>query len=40
MSMIMLPSTCCKVGDILVDDVVDDNSIFLVTENTAVNQYI
>lgn len=40
MSKIMVPSTCCKIGDIVADYVLDDNGISLVTENTVVNQYI
>lgn len=36
----MVTKTCCKVGDILADDIVIDNGITLVSKNTVINQYI
>ena len=40
MNSIMIPATCCYVGDILADDVTSDKGITLVSKNTVVNQYI
>ena len=40
MNSILIPATCCYVGDILADDVTSDKGITLVSKNTVVNQYI
>ena len=40
MSRVMVLATCCKVGDILANDVTNDKAIIIVVKNTVVNQYI
>lgn len=40
MSKIMVPVTCCNVGDVLAYDITNDKSITLVAKNTVVNRYI
>lgn len=40
MSEIMIPLACCKVGDILADDVTDEKGVTIVAQNTVINQYI
>ena len=36
----MVPATCCKVGEILANDVTNDKDSIIVVKNTVVNQYI
>lgn len=40
MSRIMVPANCCYIGDILAEDVLNDEGITLVAQNTVLNQYI
>jgi putative nucleotidyltransferase with HDIG domain len=40
MSKILVPANCCYSGDILADDVMSNDDITLVVQNTVLNQYI
>lgn len=40
MEKVSIPVSCCKAGDILAEDVINDKGVTLVSVNTAINQYI